>query len=369
MSETLQVPEIAFGFSVGNITIASGTNIYFKSIYHVAVDKYGNAYVSFIYSENLINGIKKIDKNGNELWSIYAETGVVNGLAVDYDGQYIYVAMNYGTAILRLSTVNGAQIDGSGFPVSLSNGTNFAQLRYGADGYLYSAMSGAVKSLNAWVTKIDLTNGSIVWEYQLPQGDSGTMRSINTIDINSSGQVVIAAIKTGESEIDGIGEAVTCLNADGSLKFRALAGVRSGTGPICYGAVIMEDGTVFEIPNEGSLVKIVHPIGNNYSTYTRTELMPDPVYVNGFPYYRKFFSIMKSPDNKFLYFDQIYKVDLLGNIIWEYDTELITGDYSETGTMFYQMAFQPSRVSARRIDIAIRCGGEVNLGDITGVVR
>lgn len=357
------------------------------SVDRVAVDENGNSYIlqhymfdtgtydennAKIYENKLI--IRKVDILGAIVWTYdIQDTLNVRCLAVSTTGDYVYFAQGFGLKIIRLNGATGVDATGNGFPITVSQPeySDFRHLLYGRDGYLYITSTGQVTEFEGLITKINPLDGSTVWQYHV---SPERYMPINSIHVNKHGELVAAS--GGMGVFDPTGLAVTVLNADGTKKYSVTSGATVDeipvSGPICYGAVITDDGTVYEIPNERGIVKIEYDpenpsrIGFTEFNNVKTD--------DGFNLELR--HIHLSPLQDFLFVEGdlhrhiVFKVDLLGNVIWKYEGH-DGGERVADCISVSNIAIQPKEILGRRIDIYIKSidGGEVGIGDITGIVR
>lgn len=182
------------GWTVLNSAIHAAYNTgYASNVLALCSDDSGNVYVGMSY--NNVRYLDCIDKSGATIWHRSLPVGSVVIKSMDTGGTYLYVGTDYNSGkIYKFNCSDGSEVTGGGFPItsSMIDGNDLVRIRYGRDGYLYALVNNDTNTYNGFIYKIDPSDGSEEWNYQITQGVSGN--DGRDIDINASGQVAIASI-------------------------------------------------------------------------------------------------------------------------------------------------------------------------------
>ena len=180
---------------------------------------------SQIYTASSDNTVRKVDSDGNEVWSFTGHTSIVNGVAVDADGN-VYSASNDNTV---------RKIDSSGNEVWSFTGhsSSVTSVAIDADGNVYSI------GLDDTLRKID-AQGNEVWRV------FSTFDVFEGVAVDLDGNIYVGDLNR-IYKLDNDGNEVWTYVGDAS--FNDLAVDSSGN---VYGAA--EDNIVVKVDSDGNKV-------------------------------------------------------------------------------------------------------------------
>ena len=206
----------------GNELWSSDVN---TTIYTVAVDQ-----DRFVFIGNFDNTIRKIDPGGNQVWSFTGHENTVYGLDTDRNG-FVYSAS-------LDNTVRKIDPDGNQVWAFTGHSDNVWDVAVDQDGFVYSGSSDQT------VRKID-PDGNQVWSFT---GHSGNIR---TVTVDQDGFVYSGSFGTEDSilrKIDPDGNQVWSFSGDGSTS-------------TVHNVTVDQDGFVYYGSNDRTARKI-DPDGN-----------------------------------------------------------------------------------------------------------
>ena len=173
------------------------------------------------------NTVRKIDSNGNQIWSFTGHTDAVRGVAVDSNGN-VYSASNDST--VRKLDSNGNQI------WSFTGHTNSVKsVALDSNGNVYSA------SRDNTVRKID-SNGNQIWSF------TGHTDRVLGVAVDSNGNVYSASRDNTVRKIDSSGNQVWSFTGHTN----SVRGVAVDSNGNVYSA--SDDNTVRKIDSNGNQI-------------------------------------------------------------------------------------------------------------------